>query len=192
MKQGASKVSRPRHALVSLSDAALPKSFAYADPPYPGHTKRGLYKDDPKCAEVDHAYLVSRLVREFPDGWALSTGSVNLRAVLPLCPEGARVAAWVKPFAIFKPNVNPGYCWEPVIFYGGRRLGRDVPTVRDFVSANVLIKKGCAGAKPDAVLDWIFAMLGARQGDTLADLFPGSGAVSRRWSETHGLGGGDK
>lgn len=192
MKQGASGVSLHGHAVGSLSKASLPKSFAYADPPYPGHTRRGLYKNDPKCAEVDHAELVRRLVAEFPDGWALSTGSVNLRDVLPLCPEKVRVGSWVKPFAIYKPNVNPGYCWEPVIFYGGRRLGRDVDTVRDFVSANVLIKKGCAGAKPDAVIDWIFAVLGARPGDSLTDLYPGSGAVSRRWSETHGLGGGDK
>jgi hypothetical protein len=137
---------------------------------------------------VDHAELVARLVRDYPDGWALSTGSTNLREVLSLCPEGARVGSWVKPFAIFKPGVNPGYCWEPVIFCGGRRLGRDIPTVRDWVSANVLIQKGCAGAKPDAVIDWIFSMLGAMHGDYLDDIYPGSGAVSRRWSETFGLG----
>lgn len=67
--------------------------FAYADPPYPGHTKRGLYKRDPRCAEVDQAALIARLMSEFPDGWALSTGSVNLRAVLPLVPDGTRVMA---------------------------------------------------------------------------------------------------
>ena len=38
------------------------------------------------------------------------------------------------------------------------------------------------GAKPAAVCRWIFALLGAGPGDTLDDLFPGSGAVSRAWA----------
>ena len=54
--------------------------------------------------------------------------------------------AWVKPFASFEPGVNPGYAWEPVIFGGVRNLGRDVPTVRDFVSAPITLKRGLVGA----------------------------------------------
>lgn len=157
--------------------------FAYADPPYAGHTKRGLYKHDPRCAEVDHCELVDRLIVEYPDGRALSLSSPSLRRILPLCPSTARVGAWVKPFASFKPGVNPGYCWEPVIFVGGRRLGRDVDTVRDFCIESITLRRGLAGAKPREVCRWIFAMLGARPGDELADLFPGSGAVSAAWSE---------
>ena len=38
------------------------------------------------------------------------------------------------------------------------------------------------GAKPAAVCRWIFALLGAGPGDTLDDLYPGSGAVSRAWA----------
>jgi hypothetical protein len=38
------------------------------------------------------------------------------------------------------------------------------------------------GAKPAAVCRWIFTLLGAAPGDTLDDLFPGSGAVSRAWA----------
>ena len=38
------------------------------------------------------------------------------------------------------------------------------------------------GAKPAPVCRWIFALLGACPGDTLDDLFPGSGAVSRAWA----------
>jgi hypothetical protein len=38
------------------------------------------------------------------------------------------------------------------------------------------------GAKPAAVCRWIFALLGAAPGDTLDDLFPGSGAVTRAWA----------
>ena len=38
------------------------------------------------------------------------------------------------------------------------------------------------GAKPAAVCRWIFTLLGAAPGDTLDDLFPGSGAVGRAWA----------
>ena len=160
--------------------------FAYADPPYPGHTKRKLYANDPRCAEVDHAALIAALVADFPDGWALSTGSNNLHAVLPLCPEDVRVMAWVKPFCSFKPGVNPAYAWEPVIVRGGRKLGRDIDTLRDWVSANILLKKGCAGAKPEEFCFWLFGVLGAQPDDELVDLYPGSGAVSDAWFRYHG------
>lgn len=157
--------------------------FAYADPPYPGHTKRGMYKHDPRCAEVDHAALIARLAAGWPDGWALSTSSPALRDVLPLCPAGVRVMAWVKPFASFKPGVNPGYCWEPLIVWGGRRLGRDVPTVRDYLAANITLQKGLGGAKPVAFCLWLFDVLGAQAGDELTDLYPGTGMVAATWAE---------
>ena len=38
------------------------------------------------------------------------------------------------------------------------------------------------GTKPAAVCRWIFGLLGAAPGDTLDDLFPGSGAVTRAWA----------
>jgi hypothetical protein len=38
------------------------------------------------------------------------------------------------------------------------------------------------GAKPAAVCQWIFILLGAGPGDILDDLFPGSGAVARAWA----------
>jgi len=37
-------------------------------------------------------------------GWVLHTSSVALREILPLVPGGARVMAWVKGFAAFKPT----------------------------------------------------------------------------------------
>lgn len=152
--------------------------MAYADPPYPGCAS--LY---PEKSEVDHAELIARLVRDYPDGWALSTSSPALRAVLALCPPGVRVAAWVKPFASFKPNVNPGYCWEPVIFTGGRRGDRTRPTVRDFHSENITLKKGLVGAKPPGFAAWIAQLLGLMPGDELHDLYPGTGAVGARIRE---------
>lgn len=160
--------------------------FAYADPPYPGHTRRGMYKADPKCAEVDHEDLIETLEADFPDGWALSTSSSTLRLVLSYCPLDVRIGAWVKPFCSFKPNVNPAYAWEPVIYRGGRPRERYEPTVRDWCMANILIKKGLGGAKPEAVCAWLFQLLNAHPGDELVDLYPGTGAVTAAWNELIG------
>lgn len=156
--------------------------LAYADPPYYGSAVR-FYGE--QAAEYDtlegHARLIRRLVEEFPDGWALSMSSTNLWNLLRLCPSDVRVAAWVKPFASFKPGVNPAYAWEPIIVRGGRKRGRAVSTVRDFVSCNITLKRGLAGAKPEAVCRWLFDVLGAAPEDTLVDLFPGTGGVGRAW-----------
>ena len=96
-----------------------------------------------------------------------------------MCPTTVRVMAWVKPFASFKANVNPGYAWEPVIVQGGRKRGRKMPTVRDWVSANITLKKGVSGTKPRAFCWWLFEVLNIEPGDQFDDLFPGSGAVSQ-------------
>jgi hypothetical protein len=151
--------------------------FAYADPPYVGQAKRH-YGD----TEVDHAGLIQTLVDKYPDGWALSASSPSLKALLPLCPDDVRVMAWVKPFCAFKPGVGVAYAWEPVIVRGGRPRTRKQATVRDWVSGNILVKRGLAGAKPDDFCYWLFSVLNAEHGDTLHDLFPGTGRVSRAWS----------
>jgi hypothetical protein len=109
--------------------------------------------------------------------------------MLNLCPDDVRVGSWVKPFASFKPNVNPAYAWEPVIFRGGRergkawRLERGAYTVRDWVSAEITLKRSCPGAKPDRFCWWVFDLLGMEPNDEFHDLFPGSGAVGRAWQE---------
>jgi hypothetical protein len=152
--------------------------FAYADPPYIGQAQRHYSKEE-LCAEVDHSVLIADLMHY--DGWALSLSSPTLKQILALCPDDVRVGAWVKPWASFKPNVNPAYAWEPVIFWGGRKRGRELPTVRDWVSANATMLKGLAGAKPLTFCYWLFEMLGAVAGDELTDIFPGTGIVSRAW-----------
>lgn len=161
--------------------------FAYADPPYLGcanlyrtHHPEADVWDDPET----HLALIHRLVAEYPDGWALSCTSGNLQTLLPMCPAGVRVSAWVKPFASFKPNVNPAYCWEPVIWRGGRtKRGRKVDTVRDYHSENITMKRGLPGAKPPGFALWIVGLLGAdvRLGDTITDIFPGTGAMMGVW-----------
>lgn len=101
-------------------------------------------------------------------------------------PEGIRIGAWVKPFAIFKPNVNPAYAWEPVIYFGGRKRTRKDPTVRDWVSCNITLKRGLTGAKPEGFCLWMFELMGMRPGDVLVDLFPGTGAVTQAWAKFTG------
>ena len=151
--------------------------FGYADPPYPGRAY--YYKDHPDFAgEVDHAALINRLVDEFPDGWALSTASSALYQILPLCPAKVRVMAWVKPFCSFKPGINPAYAWEPLLVVGGRKRTREQTTVRDWTACNITLKKGLTGVKPYDFCAWLFDVLGMTPEDDLADLFPGSGAVS--------------
>jgi hypothetical protein len=158
--------------------------FAYADPPYIGQAKKHY-----DCEEIDHHALIEKLVSEFPDGWVLSCSSPTLRYLLPLCPEDVRVMAWVKPFCIFKPNVNPAYAWEPLIVRGGRKRTRKQETVRDWISQVVTLKKGLVGAKPPGVCHWILRVLNFQQGDEMVDLFPGTGSMGKaveienRWYE---------
>lgn len=149
--------------------------IAYADPPYPGMAH--FYK----CPEVDHAALIRDLCEQFPDGWALSTASTTLRQVIALCPDDVRVAAWVKPWASFKPGVNPAYAWEPVLFRGGRKRSKEDATIRDWCSCNITMQRGLTGAKPEGFCVWLFELMGMARGDELVDLFVGSGAVTRAW-----------
>lgn len=167
--------------------------FAYADPPYLGCGK--LYADQhPDALDWDspetHRRLIDRLIAEFPDGWAMSLSSPSLRTILPMCPEDVRVMAWVKPFAVFKPNVNPAYAWEPVIVRGGRKHERSDPKVRDWVTESVALMKGFTGAKREAFCYWIFDVLNMQIDDEFCDLFPGSGAVGRNWEHWKRARGG--
>lgn len=162
--------------------------LAYADPPYPG--KAWLYRDHPDYAgEVDHAALI-RLLSTY-DGWALSTSAAALPAVLALCPPGVRVAAWHRGE---RPTTSrwPLNAWEPVIYSGGRPAdlsradaavgARRVDSLVHGVSPMTTLPGRVIGAKPAAFCRWVFDLLGAAPGDTLDDLFPGSGAVTRAWA----------
>lgn len=162
--------------------------MAYADPPYLGQSRKHYSGHADYAGEVDHDGLIGRLINEYPDGWALSCSSPSLRTLLPLCPADVRVAAWVKPFHIFKKGVRPAYAWEPVIFTGGRNKGHKPPlkggqanTPRDWVSANITLKRGLVGVKPEAFCFWLFDLLNLQTGDILDDLYPGSGAVGWAW-----------
>ena len=157
-------------------------TYAYADPPYLGQGKR-LYGNLHEQAsdydnETTHRDLVNRLVDEYPDGWAMSLSTPSLPTILPMCPAGVRICAWVKPFAVFKPNVNPAYTWEPVIVHGGRnKRDRTEPTVKDHLIESITMRKGLVGAKPLRFCYWVMDLLGYQPGDTIHDLFPGTGVM---------------
>lgn len=88
------------------------------------------------------------------------------------------------PPGSFKPNVNPAYAWEAVIFNLGRQRTRQQPTIRDWHSANMTMERGLCGVKPESFCFWIFEVLNLQPGDEFFDLFEGSGAVTRafnRW-----------
>lgn len=167
--------------------------LAYADPPYLGCC--GLYGHEHGAGGcwdeiATHADLIARLVDTYPDGWALSSSSVALRAILPLCPADVRVAAWVKPFCAFKRGVRPCYAWEPVIFRGGRNPTNGHPhpppvkggtqtTPKDFIAESITLRKGLTGAKPLKVCAWVLELLGAQASDTVDDLYPGTAIMAQ-------------
>lgn len=155
-----------------------PLKFAYADPPYPGLAKK-FYQFEPSFAgEVDHAKLLASLEASY-DGWALSTGAYALREVLPLCPAGVRVCAWVKPIGCSSKTQGLHNCWEPIIVKPGRRL---TPGKRDWLCAQPARSGGeLIGRKPIALCAFLYAALGLLPGDRLDDLFPGTGIVGNAW-----------
>ena len=172
------------------STALLAVRFAYADPPYPG-CARLHYKADPSgipAEEVDFAALLAEL--QTFDSWALSTHTPSLRWLLPMCPEGTRVGAWVKPFCAMRGQ-RIAYAWEPLLFFNPRRkTDKAQLTVRDWVSETPphfhkkALPGGTKGQKGRGFCFWMFDMMGLRDGDEVADLFPGSGAVThyfRQW-----------
>lgn len=154
--------------------------FAYADPPYPGLAH--YYGDDGH--EVNHRILIETLREYFPDGWALSTSAKALQGVLALCPADARVCSWVKGRQSSLAK-RPHSAWEPLIVVGGRT--RRI-TAKDNITDALLWGSrqhshpgALIGMKSAAFCEWTFQQLGAEQGDTLTDVFSGSGAVGRAW-----------
>jgi len=159
--------------------------FRYADPPYPGLASK-YYRDEASFAgEVDFPALIASLVDARRTGaclgWALSTSARSLRELLPLCPAEARVCAWVKPINASPRTYGLHNTWEPVIVVPGRRLR---PGKRDWLRAMPARMEGSLpGRKPIAFCAWLFELLGMLPGDTIEDLYPGTGIVSRAWAE---------
>lgn len=163
--------------------------LGYADPPYVGCAH--LYSGQPDFAgEVDHVALVDRLESEF-DGWVLHAAATprSFAVLAPLAEKtGARWCSWVKGFAAFKRNVPVAYAWEPVIIKAARKPVVSKRQVsRDWIDCPITMRRGLTGAKPEKVCHWAFELAGARPEDELADLYPGTGAVTEAWRTWRGL-----
>lgn len=195
---------RARVAHCELQKIGQPLRLAYADPPYPG--KSDLYRDQPTFAgEVNIPDLLSRLAAY--DGWALSTSAAGAPAVLAECVSRrltVRLAVWVKtPRPHNQARILNAF--ECVVFSGGRPLlsprytpdtssnRHETPALRvtdTLVGVNSrarpTLPSTCIGMKPPTFCTWVFKLLGALPGDTLDDLYPGSGIVTRCWLDYTG------
>jgi hypothetical protein len=169
--------------------------FAYADPPYLGraeyyraHHADAMVWDDPET----HRSLIQRLQAEYPDGWVMSLNERSLRTILPMCPEDARTGAWITDRARYAGKaVAVRKHFEPVIFWRGRagpnRTADFVVTAQEPMPAGTQryeMNKGglrsgevFVGRKPAAFCRWVLDLLGYERGDTVDDLFPGTGAM---------------
>lgn len=167
-------------------DHSKPKRIAYADPPYPGLAKK-YYGNEPSFAgEVDHVRLLEQLATY--DGWALSTSSRALRDILPLCPRGVRVAAWVKPIGVSSKAFGLRSTWEPLIVLQARVRP---PGVRDWYSGQPARFGGSLmGRKPIGFCAFMLEAVGAAPNDSFDDLFPGTGIVMSAWREFRSLAPG--
>jgi hypothetical protein len=154
--------------------------FAYADPPYLGLAHKMYQHQHAEAAEYDELEAHVRLIEQLAsyDGWAMSLQVGALRQILPLVPEDTRICAWVKPWASWKPTQRLAYAWEPILM---RPVRKGPQTERDWVSANMAMRRGLQGAKPDELLFWMFRAAGLRPNDDFVDLFPGSGGCTRAW-----------
>lgn len=177
---------RLRRRSLEVTHAARPLRFAYADPPYPGLAKRYYGREATYAGEVDHTDLIASLEYSY-DGWALSTSAKALRDILPLCPPDVCVCPWVKPHGISSKSRGLHNTWEPLIVKQGRR---EPPGRRDWLRALPARGGGdLMGRKPIAFAAWLFACMGAvpGSGDTLDDLFPGTGIITRAWQSLASL-----
>lgn len=136
--------------------------------------------DDP----ATHVELIRRLTDKYPDGWAVSLHSRSLKLYLAHCPDDARIAVWNRG-TVGGPRV--GYGWEPVVFRttapeSSRMEVSDVLTCGKGPARNISGREtpGFIGLKPDRFCRWVLVLLGYEAArDTVDDLFPGTGGMSR-------------
>lgn len=182
--------------------------LAIADPPYLGRAERwygptgegvgygaGRADEHPSAAEWDNPGRHLELVRELLDhydGWAIAAAAASLPTYLAACPPsilgargGLRILAWHRSNAPAS-GARVRNAWEPVLAYipSERRGHAAGHSLDDVLSAPgprpQRGRLGFAGAKPPEWTRWILDVLGYDQDrDTVVDLFPGSGAVTR-------------
>lgn len=171
--------------------------LAIADPPYLGRAHRwygeggrghgggrGRADEHPEAAAWDdpeqHRRLVDDLVSRY-DGWAVAASPTSLPVYLAHAPADVRVLVWHRRNA--QPSgerVLPR--WEAVVVRvpETRRTYGTGLAVSDVLDAPIS-RSGFTGAKPSVWTRWVLDALGhdPAAGDTVDDVFPGSGAVTR-------------
>jgi hypothetical protein len=172
--------------------------LAIADPPYLGRANRwygdgsgdgygkGRADYHPEASKWDdpqaHIDLVKKLEAEY-DGWAIALTVHSLSTYMKVIEtdsrNGIRVMSWIKPIAI-PSGSRIATSWEPVIVRvpEGRRGHNSGERIKDHLVANPG-RGNFRGAKPDEWTKWVLDAMGHRDGDTVDDLFYGSGAVTQ-------------
>ena len=173
--------------------------MAIADPPYFGTADRfygkngvGMVKGldyDSNAHDFAHLWndpathtdLLNYLMDSFNSfAIAMNTHSLPLylKKIKPAADNGFRVCSWIKTNSSPSGSrIRPG--WEPVLIYNdvSRRSYRQGARTRDYLIANAP-RQGFIGQKPLEWTEWVVDLLGYCEGDTIADLFEGSGAVT--------------
>ena len=132
--------------------------------------------DDPD----QHMALMTDLDLQW-DGWAMAASAKTIAEILPHAASlGGRLAVWHVTNAI-PDGARVRSVWEALIYKvpESRRAAGTGMSVPDVLSAPHPVS-GFVGAKPDRWTTWVLDLLGFDPAqDTVSDLFPGSGAVSR-------------
>lgn len=172
--------------------------FAIADPPYLGRAHRwygiggrakgmgkGKADDHPEAYKWDapemHLKLAADLMVEY-DGFAIACTPHSLSTYLSIIPthseNGIKLLSWVKP-ASMPTGSRITQSWEAVIVKvpkerKGRGTGKQMV---DYLICRAP-RKGFAGSKPIEWTNWVMDAMGVMDGDTVDDLFNGSGSVA--------------
>ena len=174
--------------------------LAIADPPYLGTAAR-FYSDDgvgdgkgsqyesntnPDAGLWDDPQTHLELIDYMKDNFnsfaiALNTHSLGIysKRIKFGSESGFRICSWIRPnSAPTGSRIRPS--WEPVIVYNSKdrrsyRSGLARP--KDYLIANPPRTK-FIGQKPFEWTEWVVDLIGYTDGDTVSDLFPGSGAVT--------------
>jgi hypothetical protein len=169
--------------------------LAIADPPYPPNmlTSKGMRRrasrhyggHHPAAADWDdparHRQLVAELELGY-DGWALATALDAVACVYPPLPAGVRLMIWSKSRALPSSSRIASSCEAVIVrMPAGRRTAP--PQVPDLLRT-AAPAPGFVGSKPPAWTRWVLDAMGYDQDtDTVADLFPGSNAVTRELAQ---------
>ena len=135
--------------------------------------------DDP----ANHRALRERLVETY-DGWAIATCLDGLDAYRPL-PPGARTLIWRKLTSTRGGGRIANTLEAVIVRPHHSRLGRSpLGQIPDFLQCEPPAGSRFPGAKPPRWTRWILDALGYDPtGDTIDDLFPGSGYVTTEASQ---------